>query len=133
MREGQGTFGAFVGGFEYTFFQVTESGADLGVLAEYLFDGRDEVDAPPTPFDNDLFVGTRLALNDIDDTALLAGAVVDLENQSTSFRVEAERRFGDNKKIEIESQWFVNADEDDALATAFEDDSFILIRLTQFF
>jgi len=132
VREGQGTFGAFVGGFEYSFFQVMESNADLGVLAEYLFDGRDDDQAPPTPFDNDLFVGARLTLNDIDDTAILAGAVVDLENQSTSFRLEAERRFAEGQKIEIESQWFANVEDDDPLA-AVEDDSFILLRLTQFF
>ncbi len=132
LREGQGTFGAFVGGFEYTFYQVTETGADLGVLAEGLYDGRDDDKAPPTVFDNDLFVGARLGLNDIEDTAVLAGAVVDLENQTTSFRLEAERRFGDNQKIELESQWFAHVDGDDA-AAAFKDDSYLLLRFTQFF
>ncbi|MEM7045617.1 MAG: hypothetical protein AAF543_22630 [Pseudomonadota bacterium] len=132
VREGQGTFGAFVGGFEYTFYQIRESDADLGVLAEYLHDGRDDDKAPPTAFDDDLFLGARLTLNDIDDTAILAGAVVDLGNQTSSFRLEAERRFGNNQKIELESQWFANVDDNDPLAAA-EDDSYLLLRFTQFF
>ncbi|MGI9503903.1 MAG: hypothetical protein ACR2RE_12715, partial [Geminicoccaceae bacterium] len=73
-----------------------------------------------------------LTLNDIDDSAVLAGTVVDLETGTTSLRLEAERRFGESQKIEIESQWFTNVDGDDPVA-AFEDDSYLLLRLTQFF
>ena len=63
-RAGEGeTFGAAVGGVEYTRYQVFGSAADVGFLSEYLYDGRD-VTAPPTAFDNHGFVGTRLALND---------------------------------------------------------------------
>ncbi|MGI9450551.1 MAG: hypothetical protein ACR2QH_07955, partial [Geminicoccaceae bacterium] len=88
--------------------------------------------APPTAFDNDLFLGARLTLNDIDDTAALVGTVVDLETQTTSFRLEVERRIGDSQKIELESQWFTNVDDDDPLA-AVKDDSFLLLRFSQFF
>ena len=56
VRSGHGdTFAAAVGGFEYTFFGITDAGADLGVLVEYLYDGRDEVEAPPTTQENDVF------------------------------------------------------------------------------
>lgn len=42
VREGQGdTFAAFTGGLEYTFYGITASGADLGLLVEYHSDGRD--------------------------------------------------------------------------------------------
>ncbi len=132
LREGQGTFGASIGGFEYTFYQVKESDADLGVLAEYLFDGRDDDKAPPTVFDNDLFMGARLTLNDINDTSALAGAVIDLENATTSLRFEAERRVSDGRKVELESQWFAHVDDDDFLAST-KDDSYLLLRFTQFF
>lgn len=36
------------------------------------------------------------------------------------------------KKIELESQWFTNVDSDDVLAAA-KDDSYILLRFSQFF
>lgn len=132
VREGQSTFGALVGGFEYTFYQIKETDADLGVLSEFLYDGRDDDKAPPTAFDNDLFLGARLTLNDIDDTAALVGTVIDLDNQTTSLRLEAERRIGDSQKIELESQWFAHVDDDDVLAAA-KDDSYILLRFSQFF
>ncbi len=132
VREGQGdVFPAMVGGFEYTDFQIFDSDADLGYLAEYLYDGRDD-DAPLTTFQNDLFLGTRLTLNDIDDTALLAGAVIDLEHGSVSARLEAERRFGDSWKGEIEVQIFGHTADDDP-ADVFERDSFAVLRLTRFF
>ncbi|NIT13505.1 MAG: hypothetical protein GTN99_04455, partial [Candidatus Dadabacteria bacterium] len=47
-RGGQGDrFVATVAGFEYTVFQIFGSAADLGILSEYLYDGRDR-GAPPT-------------------------------------------------------------------------------------
>ena len=133
VREGQGdTFAAAVGGFEYSFFQVFETAADIGILAEYLYDGRDDVNAPVAPLDNDVFVGTRLALNDVQDTTALVGAVIDIENQSTLLFIEVERRIGDNWKIELESRWFLAVDRGDPLAS-FQDDDFVLLRLSRFF
>ncbi|MBT3306102.1 MAG: hypothetical protein HN377_06420, partial [Alphaproteobacteria bacterium] len=72
VRGGHGDpFAAMVGGFEYTFFQVANSSADVGLLGELHWDGRDQANAPATAFDNDLFIGTRLALNDVDETQAL--------------------------------------------------------------
>lgn len=131
IREGQGkTFLAMVSGIEHTLFQVFGSNADLGILAEYLFDGRDD-DAPVIFQNNDLFLGTRLSLNDIQDTNALLGFIVDLENSSTTFRLEAERRIRDRWKIEFESQWFLNIDNDDPLRN-FEKDSFLTLRLSRY-
>ena len=66
------SFTAAVGGFEYTFYQVSDSSADVGVLLELQYDGRAEGE-PITLADNDLFTGIRLALNDTQNTAVLAG------------------------------------------------------------
>ena len=105
-RAGEGrAFGAFVGGFEYTRYQILGSAADFGFLGEYLYDGRD-ADAPPTAFENDGFFGARLALNDTQDTTMLAGAVVDLEDGTVAARVEAERRLTDRLRLEVESRLF---------------------------
>ena len=123
---------AAVGGFEYTFFQVFESEADLGLLAEYLYDGRDEDKAPPTSADNDVFVGARLALNDVQDTSALLGAVVDVEDRSTALFVEAARRLGDSWKLELESRRFLGVSDSNPL-NAFEDDDFVVLRLSYFF
>lgn len=132
-REGHGdSFAAMVGGFEYTFFQVADSDADFGVLAELHLDGRDKNRAPPTSFEHDVFVGGRLALNDVDDTQALAGAVIDAEDGTLSFFLEAERRIGDSWKIEAEARLLGNVDDKNALAP-FKRDSFFNLRLSRFF
>lgn len=131
-RGGQGdAFAATVAGFEYTLFQVYDSDADLGLLMELQYDGRDG-DAPPTAADNDVFLGTRLALNDVQDTTALLGSVIDWEDGTTSLRLEAERRLGDSWKAELETQWLLNAADGNG-SQAFEEDSFIVARLTRFF
>lgn len=132
-RAGQGhTFLASVVGFEYTLFQVFDSAADIGFLLEHLYDGRDMVKAPANTFDNDLFLGVRYSLNDVQDTALLAGMLRDLQNKASSLRLEAERRVGDSMKLELETQLFINASKD-ILATSFKKDNFFTVRLSQYF
>ena len=43
VRSGQvDTFAATVAGFEYTLYQIKRSAVDLGLLVEYLYDGRDD-------------------------------------------------------------------------------------------
>ena len=132
VREGQGdSFGAAVGGFEYTFYQVGGKAADVGLLAEYLWDDRD-ASAPVAVFDDDLFVGSRLAFNDTQDTQLLVGAVVDREHGSVAAFIEAGRRIGSNFKVELESRWFLDVDPADALA-AFAQDDFFTLRVSRYF
>lgn len=130
-RSGQGrTFMAGVGGLEYTLYQVFGS-ADVGLLFEYLYDGRDE-NAPATLFDDDLFVGARLALNDTQDTQALVGTIIDRSHGSTAWSVELERRIGERWKLEVESRLFFNTSQQDVLDT-FAVDDFVSVRLSWFF
>ena len=127
-REGEGsTFGAAVFGFEYTMYQVFGSSTDVGLLAECLYDGRDEV-APPTAFAQGAFLGARLALNDADDTSLLAGAIVDLEDGSIAGRIEAQRRLTSSLSLEIESRFFTNVADTSLLRTVSQD-SYAVVRV----
>lgn len=126
-REGQGeTFGAAVAGFERTFYQIAGSAADLGLLLEISWDGRDTT-APPTIYDEDTFLGARLALNDIQDTQLLVGAVVDHDDRSLAAFVEASRRFGSRITLELETRIFSYIDPVGDLATVAHDD-FVALR-----
>jgi hypothetical protein len=131
-REGQGKrFGAGVAGFEYTLYQVGRSAADVGLLVEYLYDGRDET-APPTIYDDDLFVGSRLALNDALDTQLLGGMIVDRNDGSVAAFLEAERRIGSRVKLELETRWFTNVAPANTLRV-FDRDSHVVLRVSRFF
>lgn len=132
VREGQGdTFAATVAGVEYTLYQILESNADLGLLAEVLYDGRDD-DVFQTAFDQDGFFGARITLNDIQDTAFLGGMVIDADDGLGSVRLEAGRRVGDSWKVELEGQAFLES-ENDAPGAVFQDDSFITLRMSYFF
>lgn len=130
-RDGQGeTFFAGVLGFEYTFYQALGAG-DVGLLVEYLRDERDAA-APPTIFDDDLFVGARLALNDTQNTAILAGAIVDTHDRSTSALVEGSRRLGRSWTVELEARLFLDVAPDNTLAP-FAREDFVNLRVARNF
>lgn len=133
-RFGQGdAFAATVAGFEYTLYQVADSDADLGLLLEHLYDGREEDgDAPLTVFQNDVFAGARLTLNDEPDTTLLAGAIVDAEDGSVSLSLEASRRIGRDMKAELEARIFPKAASDDPLYRIRRDGA-VTLRLSRYF
>ena len=125
------SFNAAVGGLEYTFYGVGGRAADIGVLFEYLYDGRG-ASAPPTAFDDDIFVGARLALNDSSDTSLLAGAAIDTKTHETFFNLEAQRRFGDNVTVGLRLRAFSNASPGDALYS-FEQDDYLQLRVSWYY
>jgi len=127
-------FLAMVGGFEYTLYQLAGSAADLGLLLEYSWDGRSSnpADAPPIVLDDDIFTGMRLTLNDVQDSELLAGFVIDRDTRALQVTVEAERRLNNNWNMELESRWFMNAG-NSGVVSAFRDDSYITLRLSRYF
>lgn len=130
-RETQGErFEAIGGGFEYTFYSLYDSDLDLGLLTEYHYDNRPE-GVPSTTYDHDVFVGTRLTLNDVDDTELLAGVLVDTHTKNRGFSLEYNRRIGESYKLEVESTIFVGAA--DSVNQGLSEDDFVTIRLTRFF
>ncbi len=132
-RSGQGNrFFAAVGGFEYTEYQIFDTSADLGLLVEFQYDGRNKSDAPATFNDNDLFFGARLALNDSQDTTSLAGMIVDVKTGASFISVEAERRIGDSWKIELEARFSVFIPDND-IAAGFRKDDLITLRLNRYF
>lgn len=122
-------FTAAVGGFEHS-LPALESGAEIGLLGEYHFDTRGEVQT--VSFQNDVFVGARLALNDEASSELLGGVFYDLNNASTSLRLEGSRRIGDGLKVNVEAQVFTNIDAADPL-NAFAKDDYIQVELQKFF
>jgi len=125
------SFTAAVGGFEYTFYQVADSAADVGVLLELQYDGRDD-DEPVTLADNDLFAGIRLALNDTQNTAVLAGVGYDVETSETYVNIEADRRIGDNYVLELRARLFTNATPGDT-SYAIENDDYLQVQLSRYF
>lgn len=123
-------YSAITAGFEYSFYGVFESATDLGTIVEYLYDSRG-TDAP-TVFNQDVFLGARLTFNDIQSTSVLAGMIIDTENQTRLIRVEAERRLGDEWKLTGEVLLYGNIDEDDILY-GFRKDNALKMELSYHF
>ena len=123
-------FLAIAAGIEYTFSNIASSGLDIGVLTEYLYDERD--DLAISGLANDLFMGARLAFNDVSSTEILGGVIYDLDYNSRLFSVETSRRIGDSWKVELEARIFDNLQEEEFLYF-FREDSFIQFGLSKFF
>ncbi|MGB0495682.1 MAG: hypothetical protein ACPGJI_04935, partial [Kangiellaceae bacterium] len=73
-------------------------------------------------FQNDLFFGNRLALNDVQSSELLFGFSYDLDFKSTSFLIEGSRRFGQNIKASLDVRFFESDAREDSLYLFRRDD-----------
>jgi hypothetical protein len=82
--------------------------------------------------DNDVFVGTRLALNDIQDTAVLAGFSYDTDTGETFVNIEAERRFGDGWFAELRVRAFSGAEQGDTTYWLQQDD-YVQLSISRYF
>jgi len=121
---------ALTGGFEYTQAALFDSDIDLGLLVEYLFD--DQGKQALTPFEDDVLIGARLALNDIQGSELLAGVIQDLDSNTLAYSLEASRRIGDDWKVEVEMRLYDNIAADDFLY-AFRQDDLVQVEFRRYF
>ncbi len=121
---------ALTTGFEYTFYGVADSSADVGTIVEYLYDSRGK--NAPTPFNRDLFLGARLTFNDIQSSTVLAGMIIDTKNQTHLWRIEGERRLGDDWKISGEVLLYGNISNND-IFYANRNDNALKLELRHYF
>ncbi|MBC8208628.1 MAG: hypothetical protein H8E79_05625 [Desulfobulbaceae bacterium] len=111
---------AAVGGFEYTVGSLLDSGMDLGLIGEYVHDARG--DEALTPFEDDIILGLRLAVNDAAGSEVLAGVIVDMDSPTRLVSLEASRRFGDRMRATVEAGFFLNPPKGDLFYSLREDD-----------
>ena len=86
-----------------------------------------------TPFENDLFAGLRLGVNDSAETELLAGLSYDLDNKGNVLQIEASRRLTENIKIFVEGWAFFDIEPGDYYLYSIRDDDFIRLQLFYYF
>ncbi|GLR70308.1 hypothetical protein [Agaribacter marinus] len=111
-------------GFEHTLYGVFDSVVDLGLLMEHSWDSRGEGDENEvtTNFQNDLYVGARLAINDAQSSELLMGIGTDLEHNASSFIFEFTRRVGNSIKVSADIRIIQSSESSDLLYGLKEDD-----------
>lgn len=136
-RIGQGeTFQAAAGGFEYTFVGVFDTSYDIGVISEYLYDGRDDtVSTSPfssSPFQNDVVLGARFTLNDQQSTEVLVSVISDLDDDGSSYNLEANRRLGQSWKLSLEARG-VSDIAQNSILTSFKKDNRVRMELAYYF
>lgn len=117
-------------GFEYTLANIFNSAMDLGLLAEYLYDERG--DLATTPFQDDIFAGLRLALNDPQSSELLLGVIQDRRSHARFFNVEASRRLGSLWKLGLQARAFARIPMNDLFFGARQDD-YVQVELARYF
>jgi hypothetical protein len=130
-RAGQGpTYAALTAGFEYTVSGILDSGIDLGLLAEYLYDDRGAM--ATTPFQDDLFAGMRMAFNDVSSSEALLGIIVDRDSDAHIVSLETNRRLGKSTKLSLEARWFSGIPATDLLYSQRRDD-YVQLELAYYF
>jgi len=125
-----GRYWALTAGFEYTLYQILGSDADLGIVVEYL--GDDRGDAATTAFEDDIFVGGRIAANDVAGSQLLFGGIVDRGNGATFLNLEGSRRLSNNWTVEVQTRAFLGFEDAD-LFYELRQDHHLLLAFRRFF
>ena len=99
-------------------------------MGEYAYDERG--DNGTTLFQNDAFLGLRLAPNDAAGTQLLMGYGQDLDGRENAVRVEASRRLGSHWKLILEAWLFVDT-VPGSIQESLRDDDFARLELAYYF
>ena len=104
---------AAVLGGEYT-FHASAMSANMNLLAEWSYDSRGDAATPgrsPNVLQNDVFVGTRLAFDDIHSTEITASVVADARKSTRALAFEFGRRITNEWSIRAEAVALLSVDE----------------------
>ena len=120
-RSGHGDrYTAATYGFELTQVGFLQTRMDLGWVVEFNHDDRLE----SSPF----VLGTRFSFNDIYDSQILSGFIINDKSKELGFLLEASRRVGECCLLSLEGVYFDDTDEDNGqqkLFQAFMEDDFL--------
>ena len=117
-------------GFEYTVYGLGNSVTDVGLLLEYGWDERG-INGNAIA-QNDIYIGTRLALNDAAGSTLLVSASYDVEFHTKNILIEASRRLNDRWTMTIEGLIVEGGNSNDPVA-AFNNDDRLQLSVQRFF
>lgn len=124
---------AYTVGGEYTFGDIAGSGIDVSLIAEYNKDSRNK-ETNLALLQNDVLLGTRLALNNANSTTGLFGLIRDLDYQSIIASAELETRLSNDISASIEHRSFITQENSkDPVLSQIENDDFTKISVEYFF
>lgn len=122
---------ALTAGVEYTWVGLAGTDWDLGWIAEYQYDSRDQYAS--SPGQNDVFIGTRFIANDEAGSEILFGFAQDLDNSdSQSGKLEASMRLTNSLRLQLDAWFFRSNTATDPLFMLQHDD-YLQLSLSYYF
>lgn len=126
------TYVAAVAGAEHALYSIAGTNADVVLLGEWSYDSRGPYATPnrsPNTLENDVFLGTRIALNDVQSTEFTISFLADVSRATRAFALEFGRRISNRWSLRTEAVVLLGVDEAD-LHYEMRHDSFIDMSLT---
>ncbi|WP_426106645.1 hypothetical protein [Massilia sp. TSP1-1-2] len=130
VSRAQPNYRSAVAGVEYTYVGAFGAPADVGLLAEYLYDDRG--DRATMPFSKDLFLAVRYVANNVAQTTYLLGTYAHHGTGAKSYRFEMATRLRDGVTLSLEGQAFSKETKRD-LFYSYRDDSYLTVKLKSSF
>ena len=123
-------FYSYITGFEYVITRVFDKVWDLNLFTEYSNDDRGSNSTDI--FQNDLFLGTRINLNDVEGTEITQTLTLDLNGDGNTGSLEISTRIMESVRLAANytSHWSVN--NKDTLYS-FRRDNYLGIKITNYF
>lgn len=94
-------------GGEFTQYSVFDSDIDVGWILEYFYDSRTGKDS--VAFDDDWLMGARFVFNDVDNSEILVGVIIDPSTKEKVINFESKTRFGNEILFSLDARYFVDA------------------------
>ena len=119
-------------GADHALYSIAGTNADLILLGEWSYDGRGPYATPsrsPNTLENDIFLGTRIALNDVQSTEFTVSFLADVSRATRALALEFARRISTRWSLRTEAVALLGVDEAD-LHYEMRHDSFIDMNLT---
>ena len=103
---------------------------DLNLFLEYSNDDRGS--SSTDIFQNDLFLGSRISLNDVDGTEITQTLSLDMDGNGNTGSIEISSRLRETLRITADYSFYWSLKNADTLYS-FRKDNYIGIRLTNYF
>lgn len=119
-------------GFEHTVNGIFNSDVDASLVVEYLYDERVDDERFLALFGDDVFVGSRIGINNAADTQMLGGVIIDRQHGSRLYSLETTTRLTDDMLLSLEARFISNAGEDDPIKFSENEDS-VRVQVNYYF
>ena len=121
---------SYITGLEYVFTRVFNKVWDLNFFTEYSNDDRGSYSTDI--FQNDLFIGSRINLNDVEGTEITQALTIDLDGNGNTGSIEISTRLKDSLRISGDYNFYWSSNNTDIMYS-FRRDNYLGFNITRYF